>query len=171
MIETVPKEIDGTTYHLHTLGARDGRHMLVRLTKVLGPSVGRLAESTVDPKGQGGKGLAEAVAGAIYELSEHLSEADLDWICEKFGNRTEIDQEGGKRHLLDLELQELHFAGRFGTMIKWLAACLEVNFADFFAMSASAAKTAGLGGAGKALEAASSRQSPPESSPGSSGRS
>lgn len=160
MIETVPKTIDGVQYKLHQLGARDGRHMLVRLTKVLGPSLGRLAEIDKDR-------LSEAIAGALYELSAHVTEADLDWICEVFGKRTEVELEGGKLMVLDLEAQELHFAGAFGSMIKWLGACLEVNFADFFAMSASAAETAGLrGGLGKDLL---HQRSPIGSNPGSSG--
>ena len=166
MIETVAKEIDGQTYHLHQLGAKDGRHMLVRLTKVLGPSLGRLAEISLPEKGErlppgGRKSLGEAVAGALFELSATITEADLDWICQTFGGRTEVDLEGGKRILLDLEAQELHFAGRFGTMIRWLGACLEVNFRDFFDMSASAARTAGLS-TGSLERAAPGSKSPPE---------
>jgi hypothetical protein len=162
VIETIKREIEGHTYHLHQLGAKQGRQMLVRLTKVLGPSLGRLAELDQER-------LSEGVAGAIYELSDHLTEADLDWVCETFGKRTDLELEGGKTILLDLEAQELHFAGRYGAMVRWLGACLEVNFRDFFDMSRSAAESAGLGGPGGAARAALSRRSRPESSPGKSG--
>ena len=165
MIESEKKTIDGDTYTIHQLGAGEGRKMLVRLTKVLGPSLGRLAEV----QGEKDPNLSEAIATAIYELSSHLTEADLDWACEVFGKRTELELEGGKIQVLDLELQELHFAGRFGSMLKWLGACLEVNFRDFFAMSASAAKTAGLGGPARIAKAARSQRSPEGSNPGQSG--
>lgn len=137
MIETIPKTIEGHSYRLHQLGAKDGRHMLVRLTKVLGPSLGRLADADRSR-------LSESIAQAIYELSVHMTEEDLDWVCETFGKRTELELEGGALKVLDLELQELHFAGRYGAMVKWLGACLEVNFQDFFDTVASAGESAGL---------------------------
>jgi hypothetical protein len=138
--------------------------MLVRLTKILGPSVGRLAEITNDKMG-------EAIAGAIFELSDHLTEEDLDWICEKFGRQTEVELGGKKLEILDLDMQEIHFAGEYGLMIKWLGACLEVNFQDFFdtirkGMRAAMAFAKAAGGT-----VGSSRKSRPESSPGSSGES
>jgi hypothetical protein len=100
--------------------------MLVRLTRMLGPSLSKL--STIETGG-----YVEALAAAIGELGININTDDFQWICEIFGNNTDLEQDP-KLIRLNKANQDNHFAGRYGTMFRWLAACVEVNFRDFFDM-------------------------------------
>ena len=133
--------------------------MLVRLVRVLGPVVGALMEGaaskmTSGPKGSKTKPVAamdkSARLGAILEadpatvskvlteLGSRLTEEDLEYFASVFGATTQVEREPGKLLPLTLQDQEIHFAGRFGEMFRWLGFCLEVNYSDFFGNSGPA---------------------------------
>lgn len=123
MIKTDTTTIDGYRYSVAQLGSSEGRRILVKLTRLLGPALGRLV---------GGEGRpSDAVSEAIAEFSAGANEDDLEDLCRTFGQSTELDVDG-KPMLLNLDMQELHFAGRYGAMFQWLGFCLRVNYADFF---------------------------------------
>jgi hypothetical protein len=127
-LETKSKRIGRCEYQVTQLGFKAGRAAMVRLTKVLGPIFGRLLD------GSDGKSVsAQGVAGALYELSERLSEDDLSYLCELFGDKTIAVMDDGRRPSLVPKFMEEHFAGHYGEMIKWLVFCLEVNYGDFIA--------------------------------------
>jgi hypothetical protein len=117
-LKTLEREIDGNLYYVTQLGFSQGREVMVRLSKLLGPAFGRL-------NGEGG-----AVA-AMGELAAAVTEADLVHLCRVFGTSTEVQIEG-KRPRLTEQIQELHFAGRYDTMLKWLWFAIEVNYGGFF---------------------------------------
>lgn len=123
MIKTETTTIDGDRYSVAQLGAREGRRILVKLTRLFGPALGRLVA--------GGPQTGEAISEAIAEFSAGATEADLEDLCRTFGQSTELEVEG-KPLLLDIDMQELHFAGRYAAMFSWLAFCLKVNYSDFF---------------------------------------
>jgi hypothetical protein len=125
MIQTGTREIGGYSYSVSQLGAGEGRRILIKLTKMLGPSLGHLL-AIADGK------LDQSIAGALYELSSNVSDGDFTDLCRTFGERTEVEIDG-KPHKLDLQMQELHFAGAYGDLLKWLGFCLELNYKDFFA--------------------------------------
>lgn len=120
MIETTQKTIDDVSFYLTQLGFREGKKALVRLTKIVGPGLSRVAMSAKD-------GDMKHIAVAIFELTESLTEQDLDYFCEVFGAHTEIE-DGHKRVRLNADIQNVIFAGRYDLMFKWLGACFEVNF-------------------------------------------
>jgi hypothetical protein len=79
----------------------------------------------------------------LTELAARLQEADLEFVVSEFGTTTELDVGGtgeDKRVPLNVQRQELHFAGRYAAMFRWVGFCLEVNYRDFF--SASGTSTA-----------------------------
>jgi hypothetical protein len=131
MIQSQERTIGGTTYKVTQLGASTGLQLLVRLTKVLGPSIGELTKTgganILDAKG-------DAVAGAIAKLAEHLTYEDLAHTCDVLGEFTEI-LNGAKAMKLTREARELHFAGNYGELMRWIVFALEVNFGSFFGAS------------------------------------
>lgn len=133
VIRTEERRLGTTNYKVTQLGASAGMQLLVRLTKVLGPSVGELtktggAANILDARG-------DAVAGAIAELAKNLTYEDLAHTCDVLGEFTEVGLEGGKWIRLNRDNRELHFAGNYGELMRWLVFALEVNFGSFFGAS------------------------------------
>ena len=126
-LEVKEKKIGRAVYRVEQLGTRKGRPAMVRLTKLLGPIMGKLLEG-----GDGKSVTTSGLAGALTELSDRISTEDLDHFCELFGEKTELVLDDGKRPVLLLPYQESWFAGHYGEMMQWLAFCAEVNFGDFF---------------------------------------
>ena len=147
MLEERDKLIGSNRYYVTQLGAGKGRQALSRLVKVLGPVVAHIV-SDAKP-GAAASALSrvsgDALKGALLELSERISEADINYFCETFGQFSKVDTGDGKRPQMSLEFQNLHFAGKYGEMMQWLAFAAEVNFSDFFGV---------LGASGGAPEAA-----------------
>jgi hypothetical protein len=126
-LEVKERQIGRATYRVTQLGFKAGRAAMVRLTKLLGPVLSRSLE------GANGRALSVAgLAGGVLELSERLSEQDLTYFCELFGEKTELVLDDGKRPILLPAYQETWFAGQYQELFQWLAFCVEVNYADFF---------------------------------------
>lgn len=132
MLKTEIRTIGSNTYHVRQLGAKQGRQVLTRLIKTLGPVLGALLEG-LDPKTVSVLDLkGEALARALTELAGRLGETDLDYLCGVFGETTQVEFPDGRVKPLTLEEQNLHFAGAYQDMFRWLSFALEVNFAGFF---------------------------------------
>lgn len=117
MFKTEERTIDGYVYKVTQLDALRGRKTLVRLMKV---------------------------GGDLEKLPDRMTEADVDWICDLFAKQTVVsggDLQEGAEPVLE-KIFATHFAGRYGSMVKWLAFCFAVNFRDFFAGMGEAVKTA-----------------------------
>lgn len=153
MLKTEQRTVGSTAFKVTQLGASAGMQLMVRLTKVLGPVLGELAKggdsngatNLMDVRG-------DALAGALQQLATHLTYEDLEYVCETLGAMTEIEMEGGKWVRLNRAMREIHFAGNYGELFRWLAFALEVNYSSFF----------GESGVGAALAKATA---PPSSSP------
>ena len=122
MLHTEEKQIGDHTFKISQLGSREGRRILVRLIKLLGPALGEIVESRGN--------IEQAIGAGLSDLARNITNDDLTDLCQTFGNSTEVIIEG-KPVRLSIDFQEIFFAGRYGAMMKWLKACLEVNFADF----------------------------------------
>lgn len=139
MLEIRSKAIGNHTYRVRQLGAGEGRKALIRLVKILGPVFAPLLEGS----GKVGAGWsfletkASDVGRAFEVLAERLSDQDLDYFCATFGVCTELEWPDGRAKPLTLQEQELHFAGDYLAMFKWLAFCLEVNYSGFFQSSSA----------------------------------
>lgn len=152
MLKTASKTIGNHTYTVRQLGASEGRKMLVRLVKILGPVLATLLSSAPDkskaPPKLGwslGSTKVEDLGKALEVLATRAQEADLEYLCSTLGMATTVGLGGGKEIPLTLEAQELHFAGAYGDMFKWLAFALEHNYSDFFAKPSASAALEELG--------------------------
>jgi len=114
MRETITKDISGVTYHIQQLGARQGRSIMTRLIRVVGPALGETEDLD------------------LTKLFEALKEEDVEALCEAFAKTTRVVTGTNKERVLG-DIFDDHFAGKYGAMIKWVIACLEVNFGSFLA--------------------------------------
>lgn len=122
------------TYRVTQLTTTAGQEVLVRLTKMAGPSGASFIEglagaATIDIEAALASGLAEAVR----EASLRLSAEDLKFVTTAMSKVTEVLIEDRAPQLS--VLYEQHFAGRYDEWVAWLAFALEVNFKSFFAGS------------------------------------
>lgn len=130
-LETKDKQIGRYTYEVTQLGFKEGRAFLARVFKILGPVVSELVKGGAkvsDVLNKDGRGAA----GAIFEISQQLSEADLTYACGVMGKKSCVVLEDGKKPQLSDEFMELHFAGHYDEMFKWLLFAVEVNYGSFF---------------------------------------
>jgi hypothetical protein len=118
------KEIDGVTYEVTPLPFGVGQKALMRFLRIAAPL---LAAATEESKNQ--MALGAAVMKAIPAV---ISEADLDYFSEQFGNYSRYAHDGKMVPLVKVN-QETHFAGKYYEFFQWLVFCLEVNFSGFFA--------------------------------------
>lgn len=119
MLESSTRRIGRYEYKVTQLQAIKGRRLLVKLLKALGPAAEALSVSSQDNAG-----------ALIGKLTAGLDEALVDELCDTFAARSEFQLENGK--WMDLAGQfDLHFAGQYGEMAKWLAFAVEVNYGSF----------------------------------------
>lgn len=142
-LEEKDKLIGRGRYYVTQLGAHKGRVALTRLVKLLGPVIAHVVSDS-----KPGTALlaisGDSLRDAMLELSKQISETDLQWFCDTFGEFSTFEDAIGKRPKLTPEFQNTHFAGHYGEMMQWLTFCAEVNFGDFFGVL-------GLSGGGAAL--------------------
>ena len=151
-IETKEKTIGDYTYRVSQLPASKARKLLMRLFKVAGPSLGKVLESLESKDGkielQGGPDVDLAkISDALALLATNVFEEDFEYVVETLlrDNRIEYMPDG-KFIPLNMELADLHFAGKIDQLFKLIGFALEVNFSSFFAGSggiASVLKRAG----------------------------
>lgn len=134
---TQAREIDGVTYVVTQLGGEDGLVTLARLTKILGPAMASADDGMI---------------GAAFAAVSKLDPLELLPIVRVFAPSTKIHKpiqsSGAKAIEVSLDVDS-HFAGKVGSLLSWLAFCVEVNYADFFGEIAGK-----LGAATEAMRAA-----------------
>lgn len=116
--------IDGEEYELTQLGAIQGRRLWLRVLQALSPALKELAAA--------GKLDEGSVAQAFGTLVEGLDDETVEMFCAAFAARTRVCVDGDKWPELEPARFDLHFAGRYISMTKWLGECLLFNFADYF---------------------------------------
>lgn len=120
MRKSETKLLESTEYRVTQFGALEGRKVLLRLIKSIGPVLMPAA---------GAKDLAAALPG-IGTALEALKEEDIEYLCDVFARHTEVRVNGKWPQLSDIF--DLHFGGKYLEMFLWLKFCVEVNFSDFF---------------------------------------
>lgn len=135
MRDAEEKVIDGVTYIVTPLGARDGINLTLRLGRILGPTLTELAQLAGQPaEAAKGKGL-EVLGRAASGLLERATEAELRAVYEPLAKCTRLDN-GDKKPLL-ADIFDVHFAGRLDAFAQWLAFALEVNLGPLAGMLGS----------------------------------
>lgn len=122
MRESRPHTIDGFTYTIQQLGAKQGRIVLARVLRVVAGAAAA-AQDQSDP--------LEAAGAAVGKLAESLTDAEIDYLCDTFAKTTLVGPEGTDKAVPLADKFDDHFAGRYGAMIKWLWAALETNYSSF----------------------------------------
>jgi hypothetical protein len=111
--EVVEKTINATVYKIEKLGGKKGKEIALMISRIVGPAF-------------------EVKGGQVAKLCELLTDAQFDKLCDTFAAKTAFSPEANPaaEFLLANEFDR-HFSGHYGTMVLWLAACLEVNYGDF----------------------------------------
>lgn len=110
IVETPP--INGFIYKIEKLGAKKGRALMASLVRTLGPAFDG------DDR--------------IAKLCASLSDAQLEMVCDTLAEKTRFSPEANPSAEFFLKSEfDRHFSGRYGSMLLWLKACLEVNFGNF----------------------------------------
>lgn len=129
MLTTIERTIGATTYTITQLGAKQGRSVMVRLFRILGPAAAGLTS---------GEDIEARLGNALTALARSASEDDFNALCDTFAAATKIrkttETNAGPGHI-DVPLTpdfDNHFAGRYAELLQWFGACIEVNFASFF---------------------------------------
>lgn len=138
MRESVKEKIGESTYIIHPLPCSKGLKVLARLAKLLGPSIGLLIKKDQME-------VYDAIAASIYELSATIKEEDLEWICEVFGEYTDVE-DGRQTLKLDTSTRDRVFSANYGELFKWLYKSMEVNYGDFLDLITSEKGRPGAGG-------------------------
>lgn len=125
-IETQEKQIGDNVYVVEKFGAKQGRKLLLRLTRLLGPAFAALAD-----------GDDNALAGALRAFAATATEDDFEHLCEAFASKTKVKQtahfaSGPKDIETDLaRVFDSHFAGNYSEMLGWLLFAIQTNYSDF----------------------------------------
>ena len=129
--DTITHEIDGHKYQITQLGSKEGRRLMLRLIDVAGEGIAKIIASQ-------DSGNTSTLNAAAIELIAAIKEKDLEYLCSTFGASTKVIAKSGEASTLDDHVIDDWFAGRYDTMIRWLKACIEVNYAPLFDMLKSA---------------------------------
>jgi len=170
MRETKTKRIGDFDYRVRQLSDPQGTKLLVRLTKIVVPTVAAGLKGLPDETE--GMTLADlstaAIGDALLMLSDKITEDDMAFLCDTLAADTEFSAAGGEAWV-PLTGDKHHWSGRYLQKFQWIAFALEVNYADFLGGSGSIERLAGLLRAAKASKSpASSTGESNESSPASS---
>lgn len=134
MLETKTRTIDGVTFYVDQLRFKTARQVLLRLSKRVAPGLGAVLEAMASGSGE----VMDADTGKIGEALENLlaplSDEDLDYFAQAFGEVTRFSSDGDKKPYLTPDNQEVLFRGRVLLYFRWLAFCVEANYSDFFAL-------------------------------------
>jgi hypothetical protein len=124
------RTIGSRTFIVTACNTDDGCRLLFSLIKVCGPAVARFLRGLgADEESLEDMNLS-IVADALEELLRTVDKATFDDFYKTFFKNTkQLTDEGGQVPLVG----PTAFAGDYGTMSKWLAFSLEVNFASFLA--------------------------------------
>ena len=129
-LPTRSKKIGDCTYKVTLLSAGEGLPINALLLRVLGPAVATLA-GDIPPDFTSIKDLPwQAIARAVNSAIHNLDAQDLRTLVDTFAPKTQVVQPDGKQPFLH-DVFDLHFAGRYALMYRWLAFCVQENFADF----------------------------------------
>lgn len=144
MIESLPtvdKEIGGVRFRITKLPYAESRTVLLLLSRKVFPAL-REALRGVEVDGSDllkmKAVLTAPMIGAIADVLANLTEADLDKLEEIFGNYSSYangtDMDGAERwaRMHKENRDKLFSGGRLAIYVRWIAACVEVTFRDFF---------------------------------------
>ena len=130
LLPTATRTIGPRTFIVTALPTTHGRRLFFRLIKICGPSVTRFL-SAMDGVKDVRQMDASVLAAAAEELIRSLDESAFNDFYDTFAQHTQVSTESGGQVPFERVAVNV-FSADYGSMIKWLAFCLEHNFASFF---------------------------------------
>ena len=128
LLPTATRTIGARTFIVSALPTVHGRRLFFKLVKIVGPSLTKFIASIE------GEDIAQAnartLAAAAEELIKSLDESTFDDFYDTFASHTQVSTEHGQVPFA--RVSATVFSGDYGSMVKWLAFCLEFNYASFF---------------------------------------
>lgn len=147
-LDSKTKAIDGHSYTVRKLPARKGTRMLAKIARMVGPSLGTLAEGGKLSDLMDAKLDGKLFSRAISALFLHVDEDAVEAILMDLADVTTVEPGGVLKPIYDV-----HFMGRQGALMRWAAFALEAQYADFFAeVRAAIASLDGLAATEEAAE-------------------
>lgn len=146
MREPQETEIAGHHYKVSMLQATRGWKLLLRVAKMVGPSIGIVVDGVgLSEAKPGGEGFLQRLADkklgdqffeqAIRTLTEAVGEKDLQHVINELAQMTKVrwQRNGELSDWMPLagDNFEIHFQGQPGLMLQWLGFALKSQFADF----------------------------------------
>jgi hypothetical protein len=135
MIKQEIRTIGSHRYRITQLGSSQGLKLLVRLFRALGPAIGAALKGMGDQSVKASKALADlpvsVIGDSVTTLAAYLTEDELENLANLMADHTELHK-GGDKWIPLAQEKEIHFAGHYASLLKWLWACLGVNYSDFF---------------------------------------
>jgi len=115
------------TARVQPLGAKKGRRLLVKLSRIIAPALGAMV----------GSGAVVDLGAARLErmatlLSSHMHEDDVDDLLAQMLPQTHLKKNAESDFVQATEaIFDIVFVNRYMDQFKFLAFCLEVNYSDF----------------------------------------
>lgn len=137
--KTEIREIGSNRFRVTQLRVKEAHRVLTKITKIVGESLGALADNLGAEAAEAAVGdLAKgSFAAAMQKLSANLGDEDLNWLVEKLRPTIEFQndalRESDRWVPMTAELWDETFSGALLSEFKVLAFALESNYADFFA--------------------------------------
>lgn len=125
------QKIGENTYVVRMFGAKKGRAVLFRLSKMLGPAMAGLLN---------GGFTGQGISSMLQSFAESAKEEDFDYLCDSFADVTKVRRKVASGDEITLDLPKVfddHFRGHYGEMIKWLGFAIKVNYESFLPEMAS----------------------------------
>lgn len=119
------KVIGDHTFEVRMLDPDTALELFVDLFAMFGPSLAALFEAADEDEDEGEGKEDRAIAQAVQMLVTNLSKAKLKNAVAVLSKVSFID--GAPL----AATYKVHFAGKLGLMVRWLAYALQVQFADF----------------------------------------
>jgi len=123
----IEKEIDGESYIFTMLRPRISTKLLVKIIKIIGPSVGKAFNKEVKIKNI--LDINIDIGSAVMTLCERIDEDNVQNIIDTLFTQV---QHKGKGILSNIQAYEELFSGRLKHLFNVVKASLEVQYADFF---------------------------------------
>jgi len=126
-------EIDDKKFKIRVLGSDDGRALMLKIIKLLGPAMVPFINQQDD--GKSSKNLLDqdfgkTVGPAIEKLCMSLNENDYKKMVEALASKTQMQINEGEWVQLN-KVRDMAFAGNYDLEMKWLLAALKENYGSF----------------------------------------
>jgi len=117
------RTIGSTIFRIKQLPFGKARPAFLKISQIVMPA---LATLQVQP------GQSIPIEAALRSALGSVSDADLQWLSETFAFESQYSIDGGTKWPMLAPNMEAVFGGNMLLFFKWILACAEVNFADFF---------------------------------------